>query len=80
MPTLPTILPSQRYFFATLSLKSVLISTTMAQSQISINDRIAEILESIKDIITPNFKQLAREHGVPYQRLLARSKGVRDTM
>ncbi|USP77769.1 hypothetical protein yc1106_05043 [Curvularia clavata] len=47
----------------------------MAQLQTSINDRIAEILESIKDIPKPNFKQLAREHGVPYQRLLARSKG-----
>ena len=52
----------------------------MAQSQVSINNRITEILESIKDIPKPNSKQLAREHGVPYQRLLARSKGVRDTM
>ncbi|KAF7446574.1 HTH-Tnp-Tc5 domain containing protein [Pyrenophora tritici-repentis] len=47
----------------------------MAQSQILVNDRISEILKSIEDIPKPNFKQLAREHGVPYQRLLARSKG-----
>jgi len=47
----------------------------MAQLEISVNDRIEEILESIKDIVKPNFKQLAREYGVPYQRLLARSKG-----
>ena len=47
----------------------------MAQLQILINNRIKEILESIKDIIKPNFKQLAREYGVPYQRLLARLKG-----
>ncbi|KAF7566807.1 HTH-Tnp-Tc5 domain containing protein [Pyrenophora tritici-repentis] len=47
----------------------------MAQSQILVNDRILEILKSIEDIPKPNFKQLAREHGVPYQRLLVRSKG-----
>ena len=47
----------------------------MAQLQISINGRIEEILESVKDVTKPNFKQLARENGVPYQRLLARSKG-----
>ncbi|KAF5844181.1 hypothetical protein GGP41_002278 [Bipolaris sorokiniana] len=47
----------------------------MAQSQTLINNRITEILESIKDISKPNFKQLAREYGVLYQRLLARSKG-----
>lgn len=47
----------------------------MPKSQISIDDRITEILNSITDISKPNFKQLAREHDVPYQRLLARSKG-----
>ena len=38
----------------------------MAQLQTLINNRIKEILESIKDIIKPNFKQLAREYGVLY--------------
>jgi hypothetical protein len=47
----------------------------MPKSPISIDDRIAEILDSISDTPKPNFSKLAREHGVPYQRLLARSKG-----
>ncbi|USP77745.1 hypothetical protein yc1106_05019 [Curvularia clavata] len=47
----------------------------MAPSQASINDRITEMLKSIKDILKSNFKQLAREYSVLYQRLLARSKG-----
>jgi hypothetical protein len=47
----------------------------MPQSELSIDDRIEQILESIKDAEKPNFSKLAREHNVPYQRLLARSKG-----
>ncbi|KAF1974186.1 hypothetical protein BU23DRAFT_638295 [Bimuria novae-zelandiae CBS 107.79] len=54
-------------------------ATTMPELLISIDDRIAEILDSISDIPKPNFSKLAREHGTPnrdtYQRLLARSKG-----
>ncbi|KAF5848652.1 hypothetical protein GGP41_009720 [Bipolaris sorokiniana] len=45
----------------------------MAQLQTLINNRIKEILESIKDIIKPNFKQLAREYG-----RLTRSKRLSD--
>jgi hypothetical protein len=47
----------------------------MAQSRLSIDDRIEAILKSITDVEKPNYSALARQHGVPYQRLLARSKG-----
>lgn len=47
----------------------------MPQSGLSIDDQIEQILESIEDVEKPNFSKLAREHNVPYQRLLARSKG-----
>jgi hypothetical protein len=47
----------------------------MPQLGLLIDDQIEQILESIKDVEKPNFSKLAREHNVPYQRLLARSKG-----
>jgi hypothetical protein len=47
----------------------------MHESTQSIIDRTAKVLESISDISKPNFRQLARDHDIPYQRLLARSKG-----
>jgi hypothetical protein len=47
----------------------------MSQSQVQIDNRIDQVLESIKDVEKPNYKQLAREKKLPYQRLLARSKG-----
>jgi hypothetical protein len=47
----------------------------MSESQIQIDDQIDQALESIRDIEKPNYKQLAREKNLPYQRLLARSKG-----
>jgi hypothetical protein len=47
----------------------------MPQLELLIDNRIKQILESIKDAERPNFSKLTREHNVPYQRLLARSKG-----
>jgi hypothetical protein len=47
----------------------------MPQSQISVDDRIEQILNLVKDISKPNFKQLARTLNIPYQHLLAYLKG-----
>lgn len=47
----------------------------MPQSALSVDEKIEQVLESIEHVEKPNFSKLAREHGVPYQRLLARSKG-----
>ena len=44
-------------------------------SSISIDEKIDAILESIEHVKKPNFARLAREEDVPYDRLLARSKG-----
>lgn len=47
----------------------------MSELQIQIDNQIDQALESIRDVKKPNYKQLAREKNLPYQRLLARSKG-----
>jgi hypothetical protein len=47
----------------------------MPQLTIAIDDRIEQALKSIIDTPKPNYSQLARQYDVPYQRLLARSKG-----
>ena len=44
-------------------------------SSSSIDEQIDDILESIQGIKKPNYARIAREKGVPYQRLLARSNG-----
>jgi hypothetical protein len=44
-------------------------------SSSSIDNEIDDILQSIQGIKKPNLKQIAREKDVPYERLLARSKG-----
>jgi hypothetical protein len=41
-------------------------------------DLIRQVLDSITPDSKPNFSELARLHDVPYQRLLARSKGRGD--
>jgi hypothetical protein len=47
----------------------------MPESAETIDYRIDMILESITNHEKVNFKELARDNDVPYQRLLARSKG-----
>jgi len=47
----------------------------MPELQIQIDNQINQALESIRDVKKPNYKQLARKKNLPYQRLLARSKG-----
>jgi hypothetical protein len=46
-------------------------------SSSSIDKQIDDILESIQGIKKPNYAGLACEKGVPYYRLLARSKGYK---
>ena len=47
----------------------------MPELQIQIDDQIDQALESIRDVKKPNYKQLAYEKNLPYQRLLVHLKG-----
>jgi hypothetical protein len=51
------------------------INTTTMNSYNSIEDRIAEALQSIEKNLKPNFTKLAKEFAVPYLRLINRGKG-----
>jgi hypothetical protein len=51
------------------------INTTTMNSYNSIEDRIAEALQSIEKNLKPNFTKLAKKFAVPYLRLINRAKG-----
>ncbi|KAJ6007946.1 hypothetical protein N7540_011922 [Penicillium herquei] len=47
----------------------------MAESYQSIESRIELAILNLENVQSPNIKVWAREHNLPYQRLLARYKG-----
>jgi hypothetical protein len=56
-------------------LKSTTMPRQSLQKNAAIDQRIEKILDDMPDGLKVNWSQLARDQGVPYHRLLARSKG-----